>query len=52
MHELVTVIGLWLTVSFSCLAVWVAAIEIASWRGKHRLHRPMRAGEAHSSYFA
>ena len=36
MHELVTVLGVWLTVSFSCLAVWVAALEIAAWRGKHR----------------
>jgi hypothetical protein len=52
MHELFTVLGLWLALSFSVLAVWVAAIEISAWRGKHhRAHAPMGA-PGHPSPFA
>jgi hypothetical protein len=36
MHQFLRVIGIWLTVSFSCLAVWVAMIEVVTWRGRRR----------------
>jgi hypothetical protein len=39
MHTLFVVLGLWLALSFSLTALWVAAVESSIWRGRRRRGR-------------